>query len=153
MYFSITFGMGTDACNTWDDWHLIPDSPPVIPAPEPNRRMVDIPGRPEGPIDLSRYPTGKLTYQRITGAWNFLIDPNQDPSVRTSLYETIRGRLHGVTDTMFLEEDEDHYFVGFFTVDPPRTGKGPLQITIRYDLEPLRYNWEDDQPDSSWVND
>lgn len=153
MYFSITFGTGTTARNTWSDWHVIPDTPPIIPAPEPVRRMVDIPGRSAGPIDLSKYPTGKLTYQRISGAWTFLIDPNQDPTVRQNLYDNIRIRLHGVTDTFTLEEDTSHYYKGFFTVDPPKTGKGPLSIQIRYDLEPLRYNVSDNSVDTTWVNE
>ena len=153
MYFSLTFGTGTSAKNTWSDWNLIPDTPPIIPPPEPNRRMVDIPGRAEGPIDLSLYPFGKMTYQRITGSWTFLADPEQDPSVRESTYDSIRQFLHGRTVRVMREEDTSHYYYGFFTVDAPRTGKGPLQFRISYDLEPLRYNVSNDSVDTTWVSD
>lgn len=151
MYFSLTFGSENTAVNTWDDWKMIPDTPPVIPPPEPNRRMVDIPGRITGPIDMSLYPFGRMTYQRITGSWTFLADPDYTSETRLGLYDEIRQRLHGVTDMVSLEEDPTHYFVGNFTVDPPRTGKGPLQIRISYDLEPVRYNREDDTYDITWV--
>ena len=153
MYFSLTFGTGTSTRNTWSNWNLIPDTPPIIPPPEPNRRMVDIPGRSEGPIDLSMYPFGKMTYQRITGSWTFLADPEQDPSVRETLYNDMRQFLHGRTDRVIREEDTSHYYYGFFTVDAPRTGKGPLQIRVSYDLEPLRYNVSDNSVDTTWVSD
>lgn len=153
MYFSLTFGTGASVRNTWDDWHIIPDSPPVVPPPEPNRRLVEIPGRADGALDLSKYPFGKITYQRTTGSWTFLADPQQDPEVRQILYDNLRRYLHGRTDRVVLEEDESHYFYGFFTVSAPRTGKGPLQISIGYDLEPLRYNVSDDTVDTTWVSD
>ncbi len=152
MYFSITFGAEPDMKNTWEDWKLIPATPPMIEPPEPNLNFVEIPGRAEGPIDMSKYPFGRITYQRISGSWNFLTEP-EGHAKRVELYESIRRWLHGRTTSIVLEEDPDHYYRGIFTVSPVSTGNGPNQITISYNLEPLRYNVEDDTVDSSWVSD
>lgn len=152
MYFSITFGEEPETKNTWEDWKLIPATPPMIEAPEPNLNMVEIPGRTAGPIDLSKYPFGKITYQRIIGSWSFLTEP-ESHAQRVTLYESIRRWLHGRTTRIILEEDPEHYYRGIFTVSPISTGSGPNQITISYNLEPVRYNVLDDTADSSWVSD
>ena len=152
MYFSITFGREPDIRNTWADWKLIPASPPTVPPPEPNQNLVDIPGRREGPIDLSKYPFGYVTYQRITGSWAFLTEPNGHKG-RVQKYEAIRRWLHGRTTMVRLEEDPQHYYYGTFTVSPISTGEGPNQIAISFNLEPLRYNVLDDTEDETWVSD
>lgn len=152
MYFSLTFGVSPDSKNTWDDWGLIPATPPTVPPPEANLNLVEIPGRRQGPIDLSKYPTGKLTYQRISGSWNFLFEP-RGAADRIAKYEAIRRWLHGRTTTVKMEEDPQHYYRGFFSVSPISTGNGPSQIAIGFNLEPLRYNVSDDSEDTDWVSD
>ena len=152
MYFSLTFGVSPDSKNTWDDWGLIPATPPTVPPPEPNLNLVEIPGRRQGPIDLSKYPTGKLTYQRISGSWNFLFEP-RGAADRIAKYEAIRRWLHGRTTTVKMEEDPQHYYRGFFSVSSISTGNGPSQIAVGFNLEPLRYNVSDDSEDTGWVSD
>ena len=152
MYFSLTFGSDPNAKNTWEDWKLIPATPPMIAAPNPNTTLVDIPGRRQGPIDMSKYPFGRITYQRITGSWTFLFEP-KGHSDRVRKYEMIRKWLHGRTDKVRLEEDSRHYYMGRYTVSSISTGNGPNQITIGYDLEPLRYNTADDTEDTEWLSD
>ena len=54
MYYSVTFENEAGVKrNTWEDWHLIPMSPPMIAPFKPNYNYVDIPGRIEGPLDLT----------------------------------------------------------------------------------------------------
>lgn len=153
MNFSITFGTGNDQRNTWTDWKMIPSTPPMVPPPEPNTNLVEIPGRAAGPIDLSTYPFGKITYKRITGNWTFYVDPVNGHSTRTTLYESVRRWLHGRETRAVIQEDPAHYYKGRFTVSVPVTGQGPIQISIAYSLEPLRYNVSDDSVDSDWVSD
>lgn len=152
MYFSITFGADPNTRNTWEDWKLIPATPPMIPPPTPNTTLVDIPGRRQGPIDMSKYPFGRITYQRIGGSWNFMTEPNGHID-RVQKYEMIRKWLHGRVDIIRLEEDPKHYYRGRFTVSSFTTGNGPNQITINYDLEPLRYNTIDGTEDTEWLSD
>ena len=136
MYYSLTFG---GVKNTWTDWHLIPEAPPVVPPPQPNISLVDIPGRRKGPVDLSAALFGKITYQRITGTWNFLRDV-ESTTTRTELYESIRKWLHGRLTTLILEEDPTHFYRGRFMVGQPTSNAYPIRIAIGYDLEPIRYN-------------
>lgn len=136
MYYSLTFGKEK---NTWADWGLIASSPPQITPPEPNKNLVNIPGRHKGPIDLSRVPFGVLTYSRITGSWSFIRE-EEDQRTRFEVYETIRRWLHGRTTTVMTEDDPDHYYQGIFTISEPTSGPNTVEITINYDLEPVRYN-------------
>ena len=152
MYFSLTFGLDPDIRNTWEDWKMIPAAPPAIETPQPNLRMVDIPGRRQGPIDLSKYPFGKISYQRTSGSWTFLMEPNghQDRVMKEA---AIRKWLHGRTTRVRLEEDPEHYYQGIFSVSPISTGNGPNQITIGYNLEPIRYNVKDGTEDTTWLSE
>lgn len=151
MYFSVTFGTEPDIRNTWEDWRLIPATPPMIMPPSPNLNLVDIPGRRQGPIDMSKYPFGYITYQRISGSWTFLYEPKSHQD-RVDHYESIRRWLHGRTCIARLEEDPGHYYRGVFTVGAPSTGQGPNQIDIQFSLEPLRYNVKDNTEDTTWVS-
>ena len=136
MYYSLTFGKEK---NTWADWGLIATSPPMVPAPQPNKNMVTIPGRHAGPIDLSREPFGVLTYPRITGNWEFIREEERKMD-RSDTYEMVRRWLHGRTTTVILEDDPFHDYQGVFTVGEPESGPNTIGIKIAYDLEPVRYN-------------
>lgn len=139
MYYSLTFTMGGVEKNTWADWHMIPDTPPSIPMPEQNLNYIDIPGRSYGPLDLTGIPFNKKTYKRMTGSWNFLREPD-NRRTRVELYEELCRYFIGKVGTVKMEEDLDHYYQGRFTVGQPSTGIGPIQITIAFDLAPVRYN-------------
>ena len=145
--YSLTFG--NNEKNTWTTWRLIPSTPPVVQPPEPNLNYVEIPGRAAGPIDLSTYPLGRLTYKRITGSWTFLRETTHQ-TMRVEMYEEIRRWLHGRNTTVKLQEDPNHFFQGRFTVSAPQNSQGPTQITINYDLEPRRYN-SNGTVDTNWV--
>lgn len=154
MGYSITFGTGNTTRNTWTNWKLLPESPPVVPPPKPKTNYVDIPGRARGPLDMSQIPFNRLNYERIIGSWNFIIsDDYWHKANRKTAYENIRGWLHGKTTRMVLEEDVTHFFYGRFTVDAPNSGAGPFVIRITYDLEPLRYNVSNNTADTTWLPD
>ena len=151
-YYSLTFkpdNSSSNNRNTWDNWGLIPDSPPFVPFPELERNLVEIPGRKNGPIDLTGVVLPK-TYKRITGSWTFYknIASRND---RTNLSETLRQFLHNKTMKVVLADDDpNHYFVGNFTVVPPKAVQNPMTVTIGYDLEPVRYNMNGTE-DTSWA--
>ena len=153
MYYSITFGAGNNTRNTWTDWHLMPQSPPVIASPKPKTNYVDIPGRYKGPLDLTKVPFNRQLYERITGNWVFVMrDDYWHPADRADTSEQVRSWLHGRVTVMKLEEDPSHYFNGRFTVTPSASGLGPFNIQIDSDLEPVRYNL-DGSPDTTWTSD
>ena len=150
--FSITFGL-TETRNTWNDWKLKPESPPMVPAPKPKTNYIDVPGRSKGPVDMTKVPFGRQTYERISGTWTFVIQDNYwvDADPRATC-EAVRGWLHGRVTRMVLEEDPTHIYYGRFTVETPNRGIGPFAIQINYDLEPCRYLANGDI-DTSWVSD
>lgn len=152
MYHSITFGSGQTSKNTWSDWKLVPESPPVIAAPRVKTNYVDIPGRLSGPLDMTEVPFGGPMYERITGNFLFVMydDYWYTPNPRT-VYENVRGWLHGRTCPIVLEDDSSHYYYGRFSVAPPTLGQGPFAIQISYDLEPLRHNVSNDSVDTTWL--
>lgn len=154
MNHSITFGAGNKTRNTWTNWKLLPESPPVVPPPKPKTNYVDIPGRIKGPLDMTKVPFNRQPYERITGSWNFVMcDDYWHNANRASGFESIRSWLHGrVTRMKLLDDDPNHLYYGRFTVDPPSSGVGPFVVRINFDLEPLRYNL-DDSADVTWLPD
>lgn len=152
MYHSITFGDGNETRNTWTDWNLISESPPIIPGPKPKTNYIEIPGRITGPIDASFIPFGEQTYERITGSWVFVLRDDfwHDANPRAT-YNAVRSWLHGRRALVTLEDEPAFYYYGMFTADPPKTDKGPFTMQISYDLEPLRYKTSDDSVDPTWV--
>lgn len=155
MYYSVTFeGPGNASRNTWDDWKLKPESPPVVPLPKPKTNYVDIPGRTMGPLDLTSVPFGRVTYERITGSWRFAINDDYwyTPN-RTQIFDDMRSFLQGRLLHITLEEDSEHYFAGRITLDPPNSGAGPFVVTVNFDFEPVRYNADDGTVDITWLPD
>lgn len=152
MYYSITFGEGNNTRNTWTNWNLIPESPPVIPSPKPKTNYIDIPGRLRGPLDASLIPFGTQTYERITGSWVFVMrDDYWYTPNRKQIADTVRSWLHGKRTKIVFEDDPNHYYYGLFTVDCQNSAKGPFSVQIGYDLEPVRYN-TNGTVDTSWIN-
>ena len=138
MYYSITFTNTSGVKkNTWADWRLIPSSPPVISPPEVYTNYVDIPGRPEGPIDLSEALTGGPSYKNSSGSWEFIMD--DEGYTRPEFYLMLKKFLHGQRMKIELEEDPYHYYMGRTTISALRTGRSNSVITITYEISPVRY--------------
>ena len=138
MYYSITFiNSSNQQRNTWDDWHLIPSTPPMIEAPEPYANYAEVPGRIEGPIDLSETLTGGPSYQNSEGSWEFYLE--EGFYSRPELYQQLKSFLHGKQMKIILEEDSSHYYYGRITVSMPQTGKTNPVFTISYNVRPVRY--------------
>lgn len=152
MYYSVTFIIDGVEKNTWDDWKMIPNTPPMIPPPEPNLSYVDIPGRRGGPLDLTGIPFNRMTYKRMTGSWTFYREP-ETPQTRINTYEELVKYFTGKAGLLILEEDPNHYYQGRFSVAVPRTKIGPIEYTISFDLAPIRYNLDDDTIDTDYASE
>ena len=105
MYHSITIGDSISSFteqgashsritgkNTWDDWHLIPSTRPLVNPPKPNTKGIQVPGR-NGTLDMSRVLTGYMTYQNRTGSWEFIVD--NDHWGWAVAYSAIMADIHG----------------------------------------------------------
>jgi len=148
MYHSITFAkdiqvypeghekagrlMGT---NTWDDWHLIPSSRPVIASPGVSAKFVEIPGR-DGRIDMTEYLCGRPVFGARSGSFEFYVDNDHE------YWETIRMKianyLHGQRCYISLEDDPRFYWEGRFTFNSWKSEATNSKVVIDYALEPYK---------------
>lgn len=139
MYHSIDFG----GKNTWDAWHLIPTSRPVVPPPDPKTNTVEIPGA-SGSIDMSETLTGYPLYGDRTGSIDFifvndfytLVDYHEDWA---DVYSDIMSHLHNKTMKMVLEDDPEYYYEGRFKVESWSSGDHYATVKIGYTVGP--YKW------------
>ena len=140
---SITFGDGTlvdgkfAGKNTWYDWHLIPTTRPVVAQAGVSTNFVDIPGRRDGPIDLSEYLTGGILYGARSGSFQFIVD--NDHEYWENIRSSIVNYLHGKRMKMCLEDDPAYYYEGRFTVEEWASGASYSTVTINYAVEPYKY--------------
>lgn len=150
MYHSISFiGNGINV-NTWDDWHLIPSSRPTISPPPVKTYEVEIPGG-DGSIDLTSYLLNRPAYGDRTGSFEFYVD--SDFKQWTVLYSEIMAFLHGKRYKIILEDDEEYYYEGRFSVNDWKSDQNWSMITIDYALRPYKYPVQDNENPDEWTRD
>ena len=131
MYHSITIGDK----NTWDDWHLIPESRPLFNPPSVKFNYVEIPGA-DGVLDLTTAMTGKPLYNNRNGSWSFIVENGfKDWS---ELYSEVMAYLHGQRFRAILEDDPDYYYEGRFSVNQWRSDPQWSKIVIDYNVAPYK---------------
>ena len=143
-YHSITIGDK----NTWDDWHLVPTSRPLVPPPGVNTSYVTVPGA-SGALDLTEALTGYPTYSNRTGSWGFIV--MNDYGEGDARYSEIMGYLHGKQLRAILDDDPNYYYEGRFSVSGWASNKNWSRITINYNVGP--YKIEVYGVDENWVWD
>lgn len=138
-FHSITIGNK----NTWDDWHLVPTSRPLVTPPPVKTHFVEIPGSDEI-IDLTDVLAGRPVYGNRTGSWEFLVinsgqlEPNSDYGEWHERYSTIMAYLQGREHEAILDDDPGYYYEGRFTVGSWSSQKGNSIITISYNVDPYK---------------
>lgn len=138
-YHSITIGEK----NTWDDWHLVATSRPLVSPPPLKSAKLDIAGG-DGELDFTTLLSNKPTYGDRTGSWEFIVvNSEQLPTVPhqkkwTVLYSDIMAYLHGKKLKVILDDDPSYYYTGRLAVTDWTSGKGNSTITISYRLEPYK---------------
>ena len=143
-YHSITIGDK----NTWDDWHLVPTSRPLVPPPNVNTSYVTVPGS-SGSLDLTEALTGYPTYANRTGSWEFLVlNGYGEWYIR---YSDIMSYLHGKRFRAILDDDPNYYYEGRFSVASWASNKDWSRITINYNVGP--YKIEIRGIDENWIWD
>lgn len=143
-YHSITIGDK----NTWDDWHLVPTSRPLVPPPNVNTSYVTVPGS-SGSLDLTEALTGYPTYANRTGSWEFLVLNGYGEWY--ARYSDIMSYLHGKRFRAILDDDPNYYYEGRFSVASWKSNKDWSRITINYNVGP--YKIEVHGIDENWLWD
>lgn len=118
--------------NTWTDFHIIPTDRPHIAYPEPNIKLIALPGTNKR-LDITDQHIGGLTFGARTGSWQFYIDHDQWKDWRASC-NTIYSFIHGKELTIALSDEPMMFYGGMFTVTAYNPGPSYSTITIQYDL-------------------
>ena len=143
-YHSITIGDDTNGYkNTWDDWHLVPSSRPLISPPPVKESFIELVGG-DGYLDLTEDLQRKPVYGNRSGSWEFIvINDGQLPSSVpyrkwTVLYSDIMRWLHGKKYYIILNDEPGWYYIGRLTVNSWDSKPGNSMINIRYIVEPYK---------------
>ena len=147
MYHSITFGEK----NTWDDWHLISSSRPVFSPPQPNIRLLNIPGK-SGSLDVTG-AYGQVVYADRTGSFEFYVDHETKPCPWedwNDAYTTIMTYLHGQKLKVVMEDDPEFYYEGRFSVNEWRSNANFSTIVINYTVAPYKMRHYENGDDWLW---
>ena len=124
--------------NTWDDWHLIPSSRPLVNPPEIEENYIKIAGK-DGFVDLSELFANRPIYGKRTGSWEFYADPNYAISEPWDVkYSAIMAYLHGRTKYVILEDDPNYYYEGRLKVNQWKSDPNWSIVTIDYTLQPYK---------------
>ena len=132
-YHSVVFVSGNTEINTWDDWHLIPSSPPSISPPAVRTKYEEDPGK-NSQIDLTEILDGSVHYEDHEGSWSFFIANGYNN--RAALFHKISDFLYGKKMDVILLDDPNYIYTGRFSVGGFKSGKNNSTIDIKYELVP-----------------
>ena len=134
--------------NTWDDWHLIPESRPLFLPPDVKTDYFDIPGV-DFHGDFTEALAGEVLYKARTGSIEFIVmNGYQDWNV---IYSEIMNFVHGQRFRVFLEDDLFYYYEGRISVNKWRSEKSYSRIVFDYDVSP--YKIEQYSTKDGWIWD
>lgn len=136
MYHSLIFQDGNTKINTWDNWHLIPSSRPVVAQPTAVYKYVDIPGR-DGQLDMTDYLVGRPTYSDRKGAFEFYVANGYGNWA--SRRAEIASFLNGKVLKLYLEDEPQYYYKGRFFLKEWRSEANWSKVNIEYQVDPYRY--------------
>lgn len=123
--------------NTYDDWHIVPLSRPLVNPPLFKEDYLDLPGV-YGSLDYSRAHMGVPIYGNRTGQWEFVV-LNDFRSWEVA-YSDIQHTVHGKRCFVTLEDDPEYFYVGNLKLNEWRSDPGWSRIVIDYNLEPFKYS-------------
>lgn len=115
MYHSVIIRVDDTFINTYDAWHLIPSSRPVISPPIERTKFVTVGGR-SGNLDYSQSLTHKPVFDNRTGKIEFYVE-NDWWTDWEAAYTTITEALQGKRVELALEDNPLHYYKGL--PEPP----------------------------------
>lgn len=157
MYHSITIGDK----NTWDDWHMIPVTPPVIAPPVEKTISLDVEGR-NGAVYLSKSVTGEAVFKAREGSWEFYLDTESwrgrygsSPVGKQALDHLAKALNEDIAKPMKqsvrLEDDPAFFYFGRVWMSGGiKQQNDHTVITLKYSLYPFKYLYNNIQDDWLW---
>lgn len=122
--------------NTYDDWHIVPASRPLISPPAIKTEYLEVPGA-MGALDYTGVLTGSVPLKDRTGTWNFYVLNGYEAWFLK--YSDIMNKIQGKKFRIWLEDDPDHYYIGRLRLSSWQSVKDYSQIQITYQVDPQRY--------------
>ncbi len=123
--------------HSYDDYGLILTEYEVS-SPEPNRYLVEVPGR-NGVLDLTASLTPRITYENRT--IQFAFTWKSSPENYEEELQTLLNDLHGQKMHVILDSDPDRYFDAFLTVSSSTfSGTQKATVVVTGDADPFKYN-------------
>lgn len=134
---SINFARYSDKkfTNTWDDWHLVPSSRPVINPPGLKKKYIDLPGA-NGHLDYTEALTGYPLFENREGSLEFYVMNGYQEWIE--LHSKISNFMHGRKMIMILDDDPEWEYQGRFTINNWKSDKDYSKITIDYNVMPYK---------------
>ena len=117
---------------SWRDFHLVPAKRPSVVTPQPNLKLITIPGSNKR-LDLTDSTPGGLTFGRRQGQWEFYVDTskwNSWAEAKNEIEDYINGRYFHIV----LEDDHSHYYTGRLSISNWSVDQDYPMVTIDYDL-------------------
>lgn len=130
---------------TWEDWHIIPTTMPIIARSHPKTNYQSTYAA-QGGIDMTDAVLGYPVYERREGSWEFSIinsyvDINgqtvrtlQSDLLITKMMEIINGQ----PIYMILDDDPNFYYYGRFWIEDVKRSETLTGIVIKYSLNPWK---------------
>lgn len=123
---------------SWRDLGLVATSDSKVTPPEPITHEVDVPGRPEGSLDLTEALTGDVAYSKRT--FELLLAASYDSGGdRKRVADALMGSWHGRRLPFECSWDPGYTYVGRFQVTSiRRSGASGLEVELEIDADPFR---------------
>lgn len=121
--------------NTWDDWHLIPTSRPVVNPPDPKTNTIEVPGS-SSSLDMSEALVPYPTYKDRSGSFSFYVENGFKDW--DDMYSIIMARLHNKKMRFILNDDPAFFYEGRTSVDRWSSDKARSTIVISYTVGPYK---------------
>lgn len=132
-YHSINIGEK----NTWDDWHIVPTTRPLIAAPRVKTSFISLPGG-DGSLDLTEVLAGRPTYERRTGSWEFIV--LNDFGDWATRYSDMMAYLQGRQFKIILDDDPEYYYLGRVSVNEWHSEPYWSRVVFDYNVDPYKRN-------------
>lgn len=166
MFHSLSFIDPNDSSNnkhTWDSWHIVPTSKPIIAPAAQKRQTLDIPGG-NGTLDVSRALTGYPVYNNREGEIEFVVvnDNNYETSLLipnklvlmpwTELLSEMQDYFDGKELQCILDDDPDYYYTGYWSVSAFSNDEKGSIVTLKYSVDPYKYLIDSKRDKTKWTN-
>lgn len=121
--------------NTWENWHIVPTSRPLVNPPGVETNYVEIPGA-DGALDFTETLTGKPVYKNREGSWEFVV--LNDYQNWSDLYNMLLSTIHGKEFDIVLEDEPEYVYHGRLVLNEWKSEEHNSKITIDYVIEPYK---------------